>query len=206
MSVYGVNRLNDKYTLQGLFTTGLTSVKQKSRRLIGANRYKTAFGKFNVKTYCSEIILNYFLQNDIIPNLGFRYSRNYDSGYNEYGTGVHNFYISDKTHTSFSALLGIKLKKSYNISDNLLLTPGVHIQIERYLYNKSDKVQIHKQWVNSFSADAKIPATNTHKTGYNLGSTISLAYKNTDFLFAYNTHIRKKYTSHQGTFRVKYSF
>lgn len=97
MSVYGVTKLNDKYTLQSLFTTGKTHVKQKTKRLIGINTYKTAFGEFDVNTYCAEAILNYKVPNDtyiIIPSLGFRYSRNYDSGYHEHVTGVHNFHVS----------------------------------------------------------------------------------------------------------------
>lgn len=208
MSVYGITKLNDRYTLQGLFTTGKTLVKQKAKRLININTYKTAFGEFDVNTYCAETILNYKVPSNtytIIPSLGFRYSRNYDSGYNEYGTGVHNFHVSGRTYTSFSALLGLKLKRSYNISDNLILTPGIHGQIERHLYNKADGVQIHKQWVNNFSDGTKVPQTSIHKTGYNLGSTVSLAYKDINFLLTYNTHMRKKYQSHQGTLRVKYS-
>ncbi|CAN0598114.1 unnamed protein product, partial [Ectocarpus sp. 12 AP-2014] len=112
MSIYGVTKLNDKYTLQSLFTTGKTHVKQKTKRLIGINTYKTAFGEFDVNTYCAEAILNYKVPNNtyiIIPSLGFRYSRNYDSGYHEHGTGVHNFHVSDRTYTSFTALLGMKL-------------------------------------------------------------------------------------------------
>ena len=119
---------------------------------------------------------------------------------------MHIFHVSDRTYTSFTALLGMKLKRSYAISDNLLFTPGIHGQIERHLYNKADGVQIHKQWVSSFSDGAIVPLTSIHKTGYNLGSTVSLAYKDINFLLTYNTHMRKKYKSHQGTFRIKYSF
>jgi hypothetical protein len=209
MSVYGISKLNDKYTLQGLFTAGKIDVKQESKRLINTNTYKTAFGKFDIMTYCAEAILNYTVPHNtysIIPNLGLRYSKSHDSGYNEYGTGIHNFHVSGQTYTSLSAQLGIKLKRSYNISNNILFTPGIHGQVERYLYNKSDGVQIHKQWVDSLSTDTRAPATNIHKTGYNLGATAALAYQNIDFLLTYNTHIRKKYKSHQGTFRIKYSF
>jgi len=209
MSIYGITKLRDNLLLQGLFSAGKITAKQKSNRLIDIGTYKTAFGNLEIDTYSAETILNYKIAHSlyyVMPSIGFRYNKNYDNGYNEYGTGVHNLKVASKIYNSCALLLGIKMRRSYNISDNIILTPGIHGQIDRYVYTKASNDNVHKQWVDSISTNKTTTSINTHKIGYNLGSTISLGYNNTEILMTYNAHLRGKYRSHQGSFRFKYLF
>ena len=101
-SLYGVNKINSNFILQGLFSVGKTNAKQKTQHLVGINTFKAATGKSKVNTYSVESILNYKIpvsNSDfyIMPNVGFRFNKNYDGGYSEHGAGIYNLTVSLKS-------------------------------------------------------------------------------------------------------------
>ena len=119
---------------------------------------------------------------------------------------IKNSVISPRTYVGWSLLFGVKVGMSYNFSDNLTFSPGVHFQIDQHLYNKADNLLVRKQWVDSSFSKIIVSPINGNKTGYNLGGAMLIDYKNSEILLTYNAHLRGRYTSHQGSVRLKYLF
>jgi hypothetical protein len=150
ISLYGIRNLNKSFILHGLFSIGKTRAKQHTQHLVGANTFKTATGKTTVTTYNLESILNYKIPMNnpevyIMPNAGFRFSKNYDGGYSEYGTGIYNLTVSSKQHTSWAIITGIKMGKAHRVSDCLTITTGIHAEIDHYVYNKTSQAKTKLQ-------------------------------------------------------------
>lgn len=207
ISLYGAHNLDSRFVFHWLFSAGSIKAMQKTRRLVDVDTYKTANAKFNVRTYNLETVINYKLPvNDcyIIPNFGLRYGKNYNGGYNEYGTGVYNLSVTSKENSSLVAIVGIKAGKTFSLSSGLNLTPGIHAEVDHYLINKSGKSKIKLQWSDYFPNN-DITIT-TKKTGYNLGATLLASKRNNEILFSYNSHLRGKYISHQGSIKFKLLF
>lgn len=207
ISLYGAHNLDSRFVFHWLFSAGSIKAVQKTKRLVDVDTYKTATAKFNVRTYNLEAVINYKLPiNDcyIIPNVGLRYGKNYNGGYNEYGTGVYNLSVTSKENSSLVAIVGIKAGKTFSLSSGLNLTPGIHAEVDHYLINKSGKSKIKLQWSDYFPNN-DITIT-TKKTGYNLGATLLASKRNNEILFSYNSHLRGKYISHQGSIKFKLLF
>ncbi len=207
ISLYGAHNLDSRFVFHWLFSAGSIKAVQKTKRLVDVGTYKTATAKFNVRTYNLETVINYKLPiNDcyIIPNVGLRYGKNYNGGYNEYGTGVYNLSVTSKENSSLVAIAGIKAGKTFAFSSGLNLTPGVHAEVDHYLIHKSGKSKLKLQWSDYFPNN-DITIT-TKKTGYNLGATLLASKKNNELLFTYNSHLRGKYISHQGSIKFKLLF
>lgn len=209
-SLYGVNKINNNFILQGLFSVGKTKAKQKTQHLVGINTFKAATGKSKVNTYSVESILNYKIpvsNSDfyIMPNVGFRFNKNYDGGYSEHGAGIYNLTVSSKEHSSWAIITGIKMGKAHRISDSLTITTGIHAEIDHYVHNKTKQAKTKMQWSDTFIDGTSI-AIKTDKTGYNVGASLLGARKSSEILATYNLHLRGKYTSHQGSFRFSLLF
>lgn len=209
VSLYGTSNLSNNFILHGLFSVGKIRSKQKTQRLVDIGKYKTANAKFNVNKYNLETILNYKVptnnNNYIIPNVGFRFGKNYNSNYSEYGTGVYNLSVSLKQHTSLVAIIGIKTGKAFTITDNLTLTRGIHAEIDYYIHNKTGQAKAKMQWSDTFSNTTTL-YVKTDKTGYNLGSTLLIGYKRAEILATYNAHLIGKHISHQGSLKLRLLF
>ncbi len=210
ISLYGVNKINNSFILQGLFSAGKTSAKQKTQHLVGINTFKAATGKSNVTTYSVESILNYKIPVSnsgfyIMPNVGFRFNKNYDGGYSEHGAGIYNLTVSSKEHSSWAIITGIKMGKAHRISDSLTITTGIHAEIDHYVHNKTKQAKTKMQWSDTF-IDGTTIAIKTDKTGYNVGASLLGAHKAAEILATYNLHLRGKYTSHQGSLRFSLLF
>ena len=209
-SLYGVNKINSNFILQGLFSVGKTRAKQKTQHLVGINTFKAATGKSKVNTYSVESILNYKIpvsNSDfyIMPNVGFRFNKNYDGGYSEHGAGIYNLTVSSKEHSSWAIITGIKMGKAHRISDSLTITTGIHAEIDHYVHNKTKQAKTKMQWSDTFIDGTSI-AIKTDKTGYNVGASLLGARKTSEILATYNLHLRGKYTSHQGSLRFSLLF
>ena len=209
-SLYGVNKINNNFILQGLFSVGKTKAKQKTQHLVGINTFKAATGKSKVNTYSVESILNYKIpvsNSDfyIMPNVGFRFNKNYDGGYSEHGAGIYNLTVSSKEHSSWAIITGIKMGKAHRISDSLTITTGIHAEIDHYVHNKTKQAKTKMQWSDTFIDGTSI-AIKTDKTGYNVGASLLGARKTSEILATYNLHLRGKYTSHQGSLRFSLLF
>jgi hypothetical protein len=209
-SLYGVNKINNNLILQGLFSVGKTRANQKTQHLVGINTFKAATGKSKVNTYSVESILNYKIPMSnsdfyIMPNVGFRFNKNYDGGYSEHGAGIYNLTVSSKEHSSWAIITGIKMGKTHRISDSLTINTGIHAEIDHYIHNKTKQAKTRMQWSDTFVDGTNI-AIKTDKTGYNVGASVLGARKASEILATYNLHLRGKYTSHQGSLRFSLLF
>ena len=202
VSLYGISNLNKNFILHGLLSIGKTRAKQQTQHLIGPNTYRTATGKTTVTTYNLESILNYKIPVNnpevyIMPNVGFRFNKNYNGGYSEYGAGLYNLTVSSEQHSSWEIIAGIKMGKAHRVSDCLTITTGVHAGIDHYVYNKTSQAKTKLQWADTFlDSESTTVMIKTDKTGYNLGASILAADEISEFLATYNLHLRGKYTRH----------
>lgn len=206
-SLYGVSEVTNDFTLQGLASVGKIQVKQHTQRKIGENKLKTVYSNFDVDVYSAEAILNYQIPNlqkyYIMPNIGIRFSKSYDEGYDETNAGVFNMKTSPRSYTSWLLLAGLKAGINYNLSENFSLIPGVHIQVGKYINNKANNHQLVKV-LEAVTADVPVKSRGT---AYNIGSTLRIDYKNrAEILFSYNAHLIGKYRSHQGSLSFKCFF
>ena len=132
-----------------------------------------------------------------------RFSKSYDEGYEETNAGVFNMKTSPRSYTSWLLLVGAKAGINYNLSENLSLIPGVHIQVGKYIGNKANDYKVATV-VTAVTANVPVKSRGT---AYNIGSTLRISYKNkADILFSYNAHLIGKYRSHQGSLSFKYFF
>jgi len=206
-SLYGISELTNDFILQGLISVGKIQVKQQTQRKIDINRFRTVYGSFDVDSYSAEAVLNYKVPNlqkyYLMPNIGLRFSKSYDEGYEETNAGLFNRKTSPTSYTSWLLLAGIKAGVNYNLSENFSLTPGVHTQVGKYINSKTNSNQVARVLE---AVIANVPVK-SRGTAYNIGSTLRIDYKNkTEILFSYNAHLIGKYRSHQGSLSFKYFF
>lgn len=206
-SLYGISELTNDFILQGLASVGRIQVKQQTQRKIDINRSRTVYGSFDVDSYSAEAVLNYKVPNlqkyYLMPNIGLRFSKSYDEGYEETNAGLFNRKTSPTSYTSWLLLAGIKAGVNYNLSENFSLTPGVHTQIGKYINSKANDNQVARVLE---AVIANVPVK-SRGTAYNIGSTLRIDYKNkAEILFSYNAHLIGKYRSHQGSLSFKYFF
>lgn len=206
-SLYGISELTNDFILQGLASVGKIQVKQQTQRKIDINRFRTVYGSFDVDSYSAEAVLNYKVPNlqkyYLMPNIGLRFSKSYDEGYEETNAGLFNRKTSPTSYTSWLLLAGIKAGVNYNLSENFSLTPGVHTQVGKYINSKANDNQVARVLE---AVIANVPVK-SRGTAYNIGSTLRIDYKNkAEILFSYNAHLIGKYRSHQGSLSFKYFF
>jgi hypothetical protein len=206
-SLYGISELTNDFILQGLASVGKIQVKQQTQRKIDINRFRTVYGSFDVDSYSAEAVLNYKVPNlqkyYLMPNIGLRFSKSYDEGYEETNAGLFNRKTSPTSYTSWLLLAGIKAGVNYNLSGNFSLTPGVHTQVGKYINSKANDNQVARVLE---AVIANVPVK-SRGTAYNIGSTLRIDYKNkAEILFSYNAHLIGKYRSHQGSLSFKYFF
>lgn len=206
-ALYGVSEVTNDFILQGLASVGKIQVKQHTQRKIGDNKFKTVYSNFNVDVYSAEAILNYQVPNlqkyYIMPNIGMRFSKSYDEGYDETNAGVFNMKTSPRSYTSWLLLTGLKAGINCNLSENFSLIPGVHIQLGKYINNKANSHQVVRV-LDTVTANVPVKSRGT---AYNIGSTLRIDYKNrVEILFSYNAHLIGKYRSHQGSLSFKCFF
>ena len=103
-SLYGISELTNDFILQGLASVGKIQVKQQTQRKIDINRFRTVYGSFDVDSYSAEAVLNYKFPNlqkyYLMPNIGLRFSKSYDEGYEETNAGLFNRKTSPTSYTS----------------------------------------------------------------------------------------------------------
>jgi len=206
-SLYGISELTNDFILQGLASVGKIQVKQQTQRKIDINRFRTVYGSFDVDSYSAEAVLNYKVPNlqkyYLMPNIGLRFIKSYDEGYEETNAGLFNRKTSPTSYTSWLLLAGIKAGVNYNLSGNFSLTPGVHTQVGKYINSKANDNQVARVLE---AVIANVPVK-SRGTAYNIGSTLRIDYKNkAEILFSYNAHLIGKYRSHQGSLSFKYFF
>lgn len=207
ISLYGIGNLSNNLVFHGLLSVGKIKIKHTTPHLVDLNTYETAFSNYKANIYSAEGTLSYKIPINnnacyLIPNIGVRFGKNNDDGYSEYGTGIYNLTVSSKHHTTIAVITGIKIGMARQISNNLLLIPAFHMEIDHFIFNKTSLATTKMKWASK-SLNDKIIVIKTVKTGYNFGATLLTKYKTIEILPSYNLHLRGKYISHQCSLRLK---
>ncbi|MCC8417242.1 MAG: autotransporter outer membrane beta-barrel domain-containing protein [Rickettsia endosymbiont of Bryobia graminum] len=187
----------------------LTKVKVKNARKISSTISKMATGEYNNKAYSLESNLGYKISNNngltIIPNIGIRVSQSHDSAYTEKGVGVQNVKIKSKSDLPVVGIVGAKIAKKIQVSENTEITPMIHASIENNFNKKQPKTTAGFVWMgnNYFQSQAK---GKKDKLAYNVDASVLVRHKNVELTTSYSAYLQKKYQSHQGQVKLKVSF
>ncbi|HJD55675.1 MAG TPA: autotransporter domain-containing protein [Rickettsia endosymbiont of Pyrocoelia pectoralis] len=200
ISAYGLKELPKNFSLQGIVSFGHNYIKNKTKN---ANNI---VGKYQNNNFNFENLLSYKhrTKNDtyLIPSIGLKYNYSRNSDYKEYGN-IQNLTIQKKSNQSLDGVLGGKIIfKPRGILKNITLTPSLHGNVEKSLYNKNTKFST-KATFNDKVIEETITLPKAPKVGYNLGGNILINRKNIDMLLEYNYYIHKKYQAHQGMLKLK---
>ncbi|WP_342225939.1 autotransporter domain-containing protein [Rickettsia endosymbiont of Urophora cardui] len=208
ISLYGQQQFSIGLILQEIFSASNSKINTKNLRQVGPNRYKTASGKYTSKAYGFEGNIGYqFSVMDginLMPNIGIRYNTYKDTSYIETGTGVNNMYIAGTSGNLTTGILGIKITTPKRVSNDAQIVPGLHASIENSLSNKQPKVKARFIWADNYFE--KTTSNSTPKVSYTVGANLLASYKNIELLATYHCNLRNKYTSHQGSLKLKILF
>lgn len=207
-SLYGQVEALKNVLLQGSASVINSKITNKSLKLVGANNYKLAKGKFDSLGYSFNGSLSYVYKLDsviLMPNIGVKYGKTLDEAYNETGSGVYNLSVSSKSSKTLSTVAGIKAILPQNISEDTYIAPMVHASVERILQDKERTAKVKLQWADqSFTND--IQTGSRDKMGYNAGVGLVAKHKNIEVQATYNYHNKKRYSSHQGALKLEVKF
>ena len=207
-SIYGQSEITNRLLLQGAVSYVKGKVTNKSVKLVGADRYETATGKFNTKGYNIRSQLSYKFNLDkfvLTPRIGFKYGKIADGAYDETGNEVFNLSVTSKSRKIFSGIAGIKASMPQVVAENIHLVPSLDFSVEKILQDKIKQGKVKLQWADrEFENDtntSKLP-----KLGYNIGGSVLVKRNNTEIDASYNCHLKKKYVGHQGILKLKLLF
>ncbi|QQV74513.1 hypothetical protein H6P87_00047 [Rickettsia tillamookensis] len=208
ISLYGQQQFSNGLILQEIFSASNSKINKKDLRPVGPNSYKTASGKYTSKAYGFEGNVGYQFSAvdgiNLMPNIGIRYNTYKDNAYTESGTGVNNMYVAGKSGNLTTGIAGIKLTAPKRLSNDTQIVPGLHASVENSFSNKQPKVKARFIWADNYFENTT--SSSTPKVGYNVGASLLTAHKNIELLATYNCNLRSKYTSHQGSLKLKILF
>jgi len=207
-SIYGQSEITNRLLLQGAVSYVKGKVTNKSVKLVGADRYETATGKFNTKGYNIRSQLSYKFNLDkfvLTPSIGFKYGKITEGAYDETGNDVFNLSVISKSRKILSGIAGIKASMPQVIAENINFEPSLNSSVEKILQDKVKQGKVKLQWADrEFENDtntSKLP-----KLAYNIGGSVLVKRNNTEIEASYNCHLKKKYVGHQGTLKLKLLF
>ncbi len=204
ISIYGQTNLSKKLILQGFFS--LASGNVYTILPVQNQKVKT---KFANASHSAKLIIAYKSQVDkvlITPLVGFKYAR-----YNVTGHDVNfktqNLSISTINNQKASGLIGFEIVKSVKINNTTQIIPELHMEAEKFLYNKQQKLRM--QIMSSLFSNKKeiLILVKPAKYSYKIGGVISLKHRYTEIAAMYEYLISdNKYFSHKGVVKLKISF
>ena len=113
-------------------------------------------------------------------------------------------YVAGKSGNLTTGIAGIKLTTPKRLSNDTQIVSGLHASIENSFSNKQPKVKA--RFIGADNYFENTTSSSTPKVGYNVGASLLTAHKNIELLATYNCNLRSKYTSHQGSLKLKILF
>ncbi|MGX6960946.1 MAG: autotransporter outer membrane beta-barrel domain-containing protein [Rickettsia endosymbiont of Pentastiridius leporinus] len=203
VSLYAQQQFNGGLLLQEIFSASNSKVIKKDKRF-----GKIAQGKYTSKAYSAEGNVGYQFRAldsiNLIPNIGVRYNSYKDDAYTETGAGVGNMNVAAKSGSLVTGIAGVKMTAPKLLSNDTQIVPGLHASVENSFTNNQSKVKAGFIWADNYFEDNA--TAKTSKVGYNVGASLLTAHKNVEVLATYNCNLRSKYTSHQGSLKLKIMF
>jgi len=214
-SLYNQSVFN-KLILQASISFIKSNGVNKSLRLVANTptgpEYKVASGKFNSSGFNLDSSASYKINFNkystdflVLPTVGLRYGRGRDGGYSETGSGVYNMSIAAKSYKSLVATVGGKVMTSVVLTENIVATPMVGLALDGIIHETQQKNKTKLKWAkqeftNELSNEQK------SKVGFNLAAGVAFERKNMELSVNYNSYMKKKYVSHQGSLKLNILF
>ncbi|WP_341757093.1 autotransporter domain-containing protein [Candidatus Tisiphia endosymbiont of Nemotelus nigrinus] len=208
ISLYGHKTLGKAFALQGVISAARNDSTIKATRTIGNVRYNSS-GEYGNYSYNVETLLSYTIRTNngitIIPNIGLRYGWSQNGIYNEI-IDTQNISTSLKLQSSFSGTIGTRVVLlPLQITDSITIKPSLYGAITQNFNHKNQKVTSEINWGHNSIAQTTTIAAQP-KINYNIGANILIERKNAKLLVEYNCYLQKKYQSHQGSIKIKFTF
>ncbi|WP_342260446.1 autotransporter domain-containing protein [Candidatus Tisiphia endosymbiont of Metellina segmentata] len=168
-----------------------------------------AKAKFANSSYSSKLIVAYKSKVGkalIIPYIGLKYGGQDIAGY---GASFERQSLSVAATNSrrSSGLIGFEVIMPMKISDTTQVIPGLHMEVEKFLHNKQQKSYMQVMSYPSSSREEILLLEKPAKYNYKIGGTITIKRGATEIMAVYNyLASNNKYSSHQGSLKLKLSF
>ncbi|WP_375318534.1 autotransporter domain-containing protein [Candidatus Tisiphia endosymbiont of Oplodontha viridula] len=204
ISIYGQTNLSDKLILQGFFSlaSGNISVKLPSQNHLART-------KFANTSYSSKVIIarkSRFGTILITPYIGFKCGWYNIAGYNE-NFEKQNISVATTNNQKASGIMGIEAIIPMKINDTTKLIPGIHMEAERLLHNKQKNLHIQILLAISNNREEVLLLEKPAKYNYKIGGIIIIKRGAIEIMAVYDyLASNNKYSSHQGSLKLKLSF
>ncbi|MDX1923698.1 MAG: autotransporter outer membrane beta-barrel domain-containing protein [Rickettsiaceae bacterium] len=210
-TAYSQSSFANGFVWSNTISTGISDIKQK-RKIIIDEIERTGLAKYNGYSANIETALGYkinLLNNlVIVPSAGIRYETSETTQYKETGLGQFDSIVSKSTSSQLTGILKIVAKNSTIFMNEYVASPYISATYERRLY------QDHNLPVTKYLADYYFISSNVKpikadksmkhpKSEYNLGIGCDFSFGNFGASVAYNLHLYKQYSSHQGSVLVR---
>jgi outer membrane autotransporter protein len=195
--------LSDKLILQGVFSFALGNVSAKI-----PVQNQIAKAKFDNTSYSSKIVVahkSHVGKVLITPNIGLKYGGYNIAGYNE-RFEAQSLSVAATNDRRASGIIGFEAVIPMKISDTTQVIPGLHMEGERFLHNKQQKVRMQIA-SGSNKREEVLLLEKPAKYNYKVGGTITIKRGVTEIMAVYDyLASNNKYSSHQGSIKLRVSF
>lgn len=211
-TLYAVQQLPQSWFAQGVASFGSSKITNHEGRLYansdGTGVIKqTANAKYDSTAYTMEVSGGYNMvanRNTVVtPMVGVRFARFSDSGYTETGTALTNYTVGKKSTNKFDAILGGRVSFTGYTDNGVTWRPELHAFVNQSLNNKAAKVDARLSGDRSSKVNQPKKPT---KTFVNVGGSLTTNYSMMEYGLGYDAHLATKYTSHQGTIKIRINF
>lgn len=204
-SLYYMHEFTNNWFFQSVGVAGKTFIKNAEGR--GSNRnLEIAVAKFHSASYGLELMSGYNYLHDenllITPMFGLEYNFISKTSYQESGTKNFNLDVHKKPDQKLDAKLQLRLTKNFR-SNGYDITPEIHCGVRRDLLDHKLKITAR---LSSIDLPLVLKTAELNKTIYNVGSSVTTAYKNIDLGAGYDFYQANRYLSHQGTLKLRVNF
>ena len=205
LSLYSVTELMNNWYIQAQGIFGQSKINNAELRGSFANR-ETAKAKFKSNAYAASIETGYNFLTEykimVTPVIGMEYDVIGKSHYLETGTTNQNLNVHKSNQKKLIAHTGLIVAKNFKVGDTSLV-PEIYGMIRHDFLNTNLKVNSKLEGVQ----DSLITRTAQNgATFYNFGLGVTSVIQNTDLTLGYDYYFGEKYTSHQGSIKLRLNF
>ncbi|MCC8372233.1 MAG: autotransporter outer membrane beta-barrel domain-containing protein [Rickettsia endosymbiont of Pseudomimeciton antennatum] len=204
ISIYGQTNLSEKLILQGFISFALGNVSAKlpvQNQLVKAKFTNTSYSKKLLVAYKSRVgtVL-------ITPHIGFKCGWYNIAGYDE-NFERQSLSVAATNNQRASGVIGFEVIMPLKINNTIQVTPGLHMEAEKFLHNKQQKLRMQIMSGQSNNREEVFLLEEPAKYYYKIGGTINIKRGPTDIMAVYDYLVSNaKYSSHQGSLKLKLSF
>jgi outer membrane autotransporter protein len=205
-SFYGTQQFTNNLFAQSVLTLGTNNVKNKEKRRITSTEFATAEGKYDTMSLSAEMLAGYdhYINNRFVvtPMAGFAYNRVNGGSYDETGNTSQLLSVTAKASQKFDLIGGAKVTVMPIVAANgLVFTPEVHAFVRHDLIGKAAQVDAKIKGLAIANVKTKV-----QRTFGNIGASLNTSYNFMDYTVSADTNFADKYSSIQGSVKVRVNF